>query len=246
MSNHLMHVLAAPDSQQCCQTLWPSPLSTNNPQQYLFDSLAPAIPGPWSCYLPIGLLQDPYGRTPLHTAITCRALRTADALLHKQPELAHSVDVFGNSPLDNAIIQNYEVGIALIKRVGGLSGSDPKMAKVAQTTLAWQRTQREQREAKVLAHAMHQLPEYVLLEDLSAVEAALHNFVEVGLYFFMITMWLLKGCVLTSYFRHLLHVSMPDLPDDMHFNCCLAGCILSAATVLDKSAKLSRFQFFDA
>jgi len=76
----------------------------------------------------VGMLQDAYGRTPLHIAVTSGAFRTADALLQRQPELARSVDIFGQTPLDNAVTKGYEIGAALLKRVGGMHGHDPELA----------------------------------------------------------------------------------------------------------------------
>lgn len=125
------------------------------------------------------LLQDAYGRTPLHTAVTSGAFRTADALLQHQPQLAHSVDIFGQTPLDNAVTKGYEIGVALLNRAGGMSGSDPRMAELTMGTARWAQEQQEQREASVLQKAISRIPEKKLSDGLAAVDAALQAFMEV-------------------------------------------------------------------
>lgn len=125
------------------------------------------------------LLQDAYGRTPLHTAVTSGAFRTADALLQHQPHLAHSVDIFGQTPLDNAVTKGYAIGVALLNRAGGMSGSDPRMAELSMDTARWAQEQKEHREASVLRKAINQIPEKKLCDGLAAVDAALRAFMEV-------------------------------------------------------------------
>lgn len=111
--------------------------------------------------------------------MTSKALRTADALVQSQPELVHSVDIFGETPLDNAVKSKYDVGVALLKRVGGLSGGDPQMADLANETLVWYQRECEKRQASVLKEAVRQLPEQKVSDELYAVEGGLRQFMQV-------------------------------------------------------------------
>jgi ankyrin repeat protein len=126
-------------------------------------------------------MQDAYGRTPLHVSATTGSLRYVDSIVQCQPSTVHAVDLWGNTPLDNAIQKDDTAAIAVLKRNGGLPGSHPDMqAKHAKVVEAL-KVQKAKSDRAWVSQALLNLPEEQVAKQLAAVMAAFQKFVQVCL-----------------------------------------------------------------
>jgi ankyrin repeat protein len=126
-------------------------------------------------------MQDAYGRTPLHIAASTGSLRCVDSIVQCQPSTVHAIDVWGNTPLDNAIRKDDTAAIAVLKRTGGLPGSHPDMqAKHAKVVEAL-KVQKAKLDRARISQALLNLPEEQIAKQLAAVVVAFQKFVQVHL-----------------------------------------------------------------
>jgi hypothetical protein len=84
------------------------------------------------------------GRTPLHVAVSCGCLETCALVVRTCKDNLNSVDIFGQTALDNAIMVGEKAIAALLESNGGLRGDHAQLAPLHQLTL--ERVQREEQQ----------------------------------------------------------------------------------------------------
>jgi hypothetical protein len=129
------------------------------------------------------MLQDPFGRTPLHVAASVGAVRTCDAIVTADTSGINMVDIFGTTALDNARSKKQAAVEAIVLAQGGLPGDDPRVEKEHKAVREYverkHAVDRQQRRQRVLK----ELPEFQIRLNLSCVDASLQKFMEVRLPF---------------------------------------------------------------
>ena len=119
------------------------------------------------------------GRTVAHVAATCGCLETCALLARSYQARLNLVDVFGDTPFDNAVARGEDAIASLLKRVGVLSGADPALAGYQDKACERQRdllqALRLHRKEGVLAN----LPEEQIAESMKLVVQAFRLFSEV-------------------------------------------------------------------
>ena len=124
-------------------------------------------------------LQDRYGSTPLHVAARCGALRIVDAICRAQPAALNSVDVRGNTPLDNAVAAGKRAAEAALQAAGGLPGPHPSLQAEQERMQKWSTDNENATSLVRLRRAQGTLPEPSVHIDAVAVAGAFRDFTKV-------------------------------------------------------------------
>ena len=89
------------------------------------------------------------------------------------------VDVFGCTPLDNALQQKHKAIVALLEKQGGKLGSDVTLQTRRHMALTWSKGQAETRASDRCETILQTMPERVTANTASAVCASLCSFLQV-------------------------------------------------------------------
>jgi hypothetical protein len=125
-------------------------------------------------------MQDEYARTPLHVAAANKSLRTVDHIVSTSPAVARAVDIFGHTPLDDAITANHASCVAVLKEAGAPCGTDKELQ--GEHVAAVEHVELVSAELKVnwRDRIVDSLPEYKIANEIICVTAAVASFVEVS------------------------------------------------------------------
>lgn len=89
------------------------------------------------------------------------------------------VDVFRDTPLDNAYMQSHRPIAALLEDAGALSGSDPSLQAKAAEVRSWIRNMEEKRRIDRQNEVLESLPEQRVVKATTVVVRAQTEFVQV-------------------------------------------------------------------
>lgn len=125
-------------------------------------------------------MQDPYGRTPLHVAATVGSLRTVDSIVSHEPNSANVIDIFGCTPLDNAIQKGNQAVVAVLESAGALCGDNAAMRQAHRKIIRWAASVRQCADANQVSIALSRMPEKELEQRAADVAVALRKFVQLN------------------------------------------------------------------
>ena len=121
------------------------------------------------------------GRTVAHVAASCGCLETCALLARSYKARLNLVDVFGDTPVDNAVSRGEDAIAALLRRVGVLSGADPALAGLREKAHKRQDTVLEVLQRSRTEAILAGLPEERAVESMKLVVQAFKTFSEVRL-----------------------------------------------------------------
>lgn len=124
-------------------------------------------------------MQNNYGRTPLHVAATCGAVRTCDGIVEATTEGINRTDIFGTTALDNARAKKQDAVEAIILAKGGLPGDDPSLQSEKDALRDFVEKVRIADQKVRKMRVLEELPEYKIRLQAASVQLALKTFVEV-------------------------------------------------------------------
>jgi hypothetical protein len=125
-------------------------------------------------------LQDVYGRTPLHVAASCGAVRTCDGIVSASTSGINMVDMFGQTALDAANNNKKQPAVkSLILTNGGLPGNDPSIRKEHEDVRVFAERQHHALKQGRTLKVLEELPEFKLRLEIACVEGAFQKFMEV-------------------------------------------------------------------